>query len=94
VGVKFLIHGATHYGWIRMSVDFTAPVDHPPTVTITAYGYETVANQPIKAGSKPTAAVASGSHPEKKPTQPSLGALALGIDGLAIWRREETLSTM
>jgi hypothetical protein len=89
VGVKFLIHGTTHFGWIRMSVDFTAPVDHPPTATITAYGYETVANQPIKAGSKPTTAVTSASDPGKKLMRPSLGTLALGADGLAIWRRKE-----
>ena len=92
VGVEFLIHGATHYGWIRMSVDFRPIRGKLPSATITAYGYETVANKPIKAGSAPTA-VASASFEVMKSGQPSLGMLALGADGLAIWCRKETLST-
>jgi hypothetical protein len=93
VGVKFLIHGTTHYGWIRMSVDFRPIRGKLPSATITAYGYETVADKPIKAGSAPTA-VASASFEVMKSGQPSLGMLALGADGLAIWRRKETLSTI
>jgi hypothetical protein len=92
VGVKFLIHGATHYGWIRLSADLPARLGESPSATITAYGYETVANKPIKAGSAPTA-VASATLEVMKSGQPSLGMLALGADGVAIWRRKETLST-
>ncbi|MGH9493885.1 MAG: hypothetical protein ACRD3B_02710 [Candidatus Sulfotelmatobacter sp.] len=90
VGVKFLIHGATHYGWIRLSANFPASGDGQTSATITAYAYETVPNKPIKAGSRPTASVDSVS--DLKTTQPSLGMLAVGTDGLAIWRREEELT--
>ncbi|MGH9493884.1 MAG: hypothetical protein ACRD3B_02705 [Candidatus Sulfotelmatobacter sp.] len=91
VGVKFLIYGATHYGWIRLSADFPARLGKQASATITAYAYETVANKPIKAGSAATA-VASAGFEVMKPAQPSLGLLALGSDGAAIWRRKETLS--
>ncbi len=93
VGVKFLIHGVAHYGWIRMSVDFRPIRGKLPSATITAYGYETVANKPIKAGSVPTA-LASASFEVMKSGQPSLGMLALGADALAIWRRKETFSML
>jgi hypothetical protein len=89
LGVKFLIHGATHYGWIRLSLDFPLTLGKKPSATITAYGYETVANKAIKAGSRPTASVASLSDGEMRQSRPSLGMLALGVEGLPIWRREE-----
>jgi hypothetical protein len=88
VGTRFQINGATHYGWIRLSADFPAKLGELPSATITAYAYETVANKAIKAGSAPTANT-SAISPIWKSAQPSLGTLALGADGLAIWRREE-----
>src|SRR5262249_14463262 len=47
VGVKFLINGAVHFGWVRLSANFVSRLD---SATITAYAYETVANKTIKAG--------------------------------------------
>jgi hypothetical protein len=44
LGVKFLISGETHYGWIRLNVP------SPFGGTITGYAYETEANKPITAG--------------------------------------------
>ncbi len=94
IGVKFLIHGATHFGWIRITVDFRASGGFPPAATITAYSYETVTNKSLSAGSRPAPAVTSASNTEVRHACASLGALALGSDGLAIWRREETLSAL
>ena len=51
--------------------------------TITAYAYETVANKPITIGS--TTEMAD----EPQAPNPSLGMLAMGTDGLTLWRREE-----
>jgi hypothetical protein len=47
LGLKFKIHGKTHYGWARLTVTdqgFTL------TATLTGYAYETNPNQPIIAG--------------------------------------------
>jgi len=98
VGVRFLINGHTHYGWIRLTVT-TNPKPHTAimSATITAYAYETVANKAIAAG---TAAIApSATNKPTAETQtlrsfvhqdgPSLGMLAAGADALPIWRREE-----
>ncbi len=90
VGVKFQIHGQTHYGWIRMTVNTDFPAGM--TATITAYAYETVANKAIKAGSTKSTAenVAKVTQTLTKPAGASLGMLALGFDGLQLWRREQT----
>ncbi len=91
VGVRFLINGETHYGWVRLTV--TTSPDKFISATITAYAYETVANQPLQAGTgeAPTAEI---QVPENIQNQagPWLGMLALGADGLPRWRREETLT--
>ena len=95
LGVKFLINGATHYGWIRLTIDVS---DRMSTV-IKDYAYETVANQPIKAGAGIPAASVDENHApanqieKARPGQAealtetpktrgaSLGMLALGADG-------------
>jgi hypothetical protein len=84
LGVKFLIKGQTHYGWVRLSVDNA----NRNTGTITAFAYETVANKKIAAGitAAPEDAQANTIAPEKG--RPSLGMLALGSDGLAMWRHD------
>ncbi|MFZ0321904.1 MAG: hypothetical protein WAL56_22455 [Candidatus Sulfotelmatobacter sp.] len=83
VGVEFLIDGAIHYGWIRMTVNAK---DLPLGVTISGYAYETVAGQPIQAGQMADRASAPA---EGAPmAQPSLGALALGSQGLEAWQRK------
>lgn len=90
VGVKFQIQGKTHYGWIRMTVNTDFPAGM--SATITAYAYETVANKAIKAGSTKSAAlnVAQVNKGVTRGSAGSLGMLALGSEGLQIWRREET----
>ena len=84
LGVTFKISGQTHYGWVRVNLH---------TKTITGYAYETNANQPILAGEKSGPVTSAPADPAQVLTplkQPAtLGALALGADGLSLWRREE-----
>lgn len=77
LGVRFLINGETHYGWVRFTVS-TEPRGF--SAEITGYAYETVANQKILAGeAAPQAEV-------QQPSAQSLGVLALGASGLRMWR--------
>jgi hypothetical protein len=86
LGVAFIIDGATHYGWIRLSV--TIAQYEPMTATVTGYAYETVANQSIHAGQLSDEASAPA---ESAPlAKPSLGVLALGSQGMALWRRQDS----
>jgi hypothetical protein len=85
VGVEFVIDGATHYGWIRMTTT-AGKRRYETAFTITGYAYETVAGQAIKAGQlSDEASVSPQSAPLAKPL---LGVLALGSQGMALWRRD------
>lgn len=90
LGVRFLIDGETHYGWVRLTV--ITPQDGPMSATITGYAYETVANKPIFAGTegRPTAEAHVPKNIQNQ-AGPSLGMLAFGSEGLALWRRDEAL---
>jgi len=88
LGFKFLINGQVHFGWARMTV-----TNDLRNVVLTGYAYETTPNTniieghtsgPEKAGS---AAPADLLAPAPQPA--TLGMLARGADGLALWRREE-----
>jgi hypothetical protein len=87
LGIKFLINGKTHFGWMRMTVGAAL------TGYATGYAYETMADQPILAGktSGPDVETRAALPAPTLPVKPlqSLGMLALGVDGVAIWRREE-----
>jgi hypothetical protein len=101
VGLRFTIKGKVHYGWARVSVSkfyFTA--------VLTGYAYETIPGKSIKAGQTfdilpPTpdslspddpGPGASLTNPIPDNSQPaSLGLLALGAPGLAVWRREDSV---
>ncbi len=88
LGVKFLIHGTTHYGWISLSSNY---VNRKSIAAhINAFAYETVAGRRISAGS--TSSNSSEDVASPATTGPSLGMLALGSDGLTLWRREENVS--
>lgn len=92
LGVRFPINGQTHYGWIRLTVT-TNPQAHGPMMTakITGYAYETIPKKPILAGTakQPTANIQVPQNIQDQ-IGPSLGVLALGSEGLPLWRREET----
>jgi hypothetical protein len=84
LGVRFLINGETHYGWIRLTV--TTPPGGIISAMITGYAYETIANKPIEAG---TAATTAAVQARPRQARPSLGMLAAGAEGMPLWRREE-----
>jgi hypothetical protein len=85
LAVKFVdIEGKLHYGWVRVVTD----LDYNPVID--AYAYETVPNKPIPAGAlegddnEATAVV-----PAEQAHHASLGWLAAGASGIAVWRKEE-----
>jgi hypothetical protein len=98
LGLKFSIHGQTHYGWLRISVHIPNAKKNGFNAFITGYAYETEANTAIIAGQETGAVETSCSSqpgsrqhladPHTNPTQASLGMLARGVDTLAIWRRD------
>jgi hypothetical protein len=86
LGVKFLINGETHYGWIQMNTNTVGSM----SATIVAYAYEIQANKKVTIGSAADAAEVRTSPAAKIVASnrgPSLGMLALGTDGLNMWRR-------
>ncbi|MFZ0318948.1 MAG: hypothetical protein WAL56_07470 [Candidatus Sulfotelmatobacter sp.] len=79
LGVKFLIAGEVHYGWVRLSVGGSSRL----RAGISGYAFETVANRPIRAGQISDDANETSSfvgvEDGTKPVLPgSLGMLALG----------------
>jgi hypothetical protein len=96
LGLKFLIKGKTHFGWARVKLDTR---QRPFAATLTGYAYETIPGNSIIAGAtkgpddggraeQPSPAALAA--PPPKPA--TLGLLAMGARGLAIWRREESVS--
>lgn len=86
LGVKFKINGATHFGWVRMTVNV---LSRGVSGTITAFAYETVAGKAIEAGHTSDSATTEKAKVNRVETsQQCLGSLALGADGLTLWRRE------
>lgn len=90
-GVKFMINGEAHYGWIRLSMQIKN--EAPPfRATMTGYAYETIANKPIVAGatkeSDAGAQVSSAAHETTAAPATTLGMLATGALGLSILRKE------
>lgn len=93
VGVKFKINGATHYGWIRVKITSDTVTGDVISGTVTEYGYETIANKVVKAGLASKNAVDDEAREREGRMAPSLGAFALGADGLVLWRRDDTQSS-
>jgi hypothetical protein len=89
LGLKFSIKGKVHFGWARFVTD-SRPV--PPRAELTGFAYETIPGKAIVAGA--TKGLEDAEQPDRasrnthssKPA--TLGALALGVPGLDIWRRE------
>jgi hypothetical protein len=90
LGLKFLINGKTHFGWARVKV--TVTTFRPITATLTGYAYETIPGKAIIAGatSGPDDAEPAASLNTPHPEPATLGALAMGVPGLSIWRRKES----
>jgi hypothetical protein len=93
LGLKFKIDGVYHYGWARLTVEFQKQEDGKPRTWLahlSGYAYETTPGKPITAGKTQggVAEDADESLPVSVADQTSLASLALGANGLAIWRRE------
>jgi hypothetical protein len=104
LGVVFQIKGKPHYGWMRIknSSDTSA--------TFTGYAYETIPGKAIKVGQthgKDDVEASAGTMnpddpgpgasitapiPDKRPA--SLGMLAMGAQGVPLWRRKQEMETV
>ena len=94
LGLKFKIHGETHFGWARFNVTLsqTATIQ----ATLTGYAYETVPNKAIVTG-KTKGPDADNDAPIANVRVPttavaSLGLLARGSSGLVAWRRRDAIA--
>jgi hypothetical protein len=94
LGLKFIIKGKVHYGWARLTVQWKTRF-----AELTGYAYETIPGKSIITGktkgpddrsSAEQPSPATLAAPPPKPA--TLGLLAMGARGLAIWRREESVS--
>jgi hypothetical protein len=93
LGVRFMINGEPHFGWVRLTV----MGGHPFKAELTGYAYETIPNKAIIAGKTNGPDDISIEEPGAALTTPTpgpatLGALALGARGLSLWRREEPVA--
>jgi hypothetical protein len=99
LGLRLSIDHQAHYGWARFSVQ----VDGTSiTAVLTGYAYETQAGRAIRAGQTSGTADDAGEtegpqprvpDPDSKPISrgagpASLGVLALGAQGLPLWRSD------
>jgi hypothetical protein len=103
LGLKFQLHGKTHYGWARLNVAIKA--GHNIVATLTGYAYETLVNKTILAGQTSgdtgdmltdPASAESGISNSSAPTvgprsrlqqSSSLGRLALGAGSVPLRRQ-------
>ena len=89
LGLRFVINQEAHYGWARLSVGCNRG-NNKIFALLTGYAYETDANRPIVTGqTADREEPAPASLRTNGQPRPSLGILALGSQGLAMWRREE-----
>jgi hypothetical protein len=93
LGVKFVIRGQTHYGWVRLSVKQMGTRLCEWEGLVTGYAYESTPNASILTGQKTGAGEVGEVFPDlNQPAvraTPSLGLLARGAQALDVWRRED-----
>jgi hypothetical protein len=80
LGLKFLVNGKVHYGWLRLKVGWNKKEGHPLIhPLLQGYAYETIPNKPIIAGKTRGKDVIT--------VEPaSLGHLARGASAIPAWR--------
>ncbi len=91
LGVKLSIDGETHYGWVRVLATNDGLFIHG---AVTGYAYETVPDVPIAAGIGGEPISKLDAWPEgtaqslavAKTPPATIGLLATGAGGLAVWR--------
>jgi hypothetical protein len=88
LGVEFKIRKKIHYGWARLTFD------RGRKAMLTGYAYETIAGKSIIAGkTRPDDSSVNASvinYLPERPQPASLGVLALGAQGVSLWRRKES----
>jgi hypothetical protein len=81
LGLKFVVGGEFHYGWVRMTVTHDLKL-----TAVTGFAYETEPNKPIRAGKESGSDEESASEPLPSGSEISepatLGMLALGWPAL------------
>jgi len=101
LGLSFRVKGRSHYGWARLNVQYHVSKGGGDyfIATLTGYAFETIAGKSIKAGQTKEAAddpTNEDFNPGASLTNPvpdisrSLGMLALGLQGVPIWRRKKS----
>jgi hypothetical protein len=100
VGFQFSQAGSVHYGWARLKVGVGETYWGKRTlIKLLGYGYEPTANTGIaagsctatpasKAGTKSSGAVSDATSQDAPPA-PALSMLALGSNGLSLWRMKK-----
>lgn len=99
LGLRFQFSGQTHYGWAQFTfvqAGFNGSIPYV-TAHLMGYAYDTVPNQPLRAGQKVSGDVDSslnrpGQNTPRAATSlqhATLPLLALGSQGLSVWRRKE-----
>jgi len=85
LGVRFLIGGQMHEGWVRLTMK--CGLDGV-SGTITGYAFDTVPNETGLAAGQIRGGTAGTKAPEHAAAKPAtLGMLGLGAAGLELWRR-------
>jgi hypothetical protein len=83
LGVKFLILGEVHYGWVRVDLNGTLQKFYG---AVSGYAYESTANAPIKTGQKSSSESSKSARRKiaglPAPAKSGLGQLAIGALGL------------
>lgn len=82
LGLKFTIHGKTHYGWARLTIRWA---NYQLNATLTGYAYETIPNKSIIAGRT--------KGPDVTVEPVTLGHLAQGASAVPAWRVKQTAAT-
>lgn len=92
LGIRFLINGEAHYGWARLNAGYD--YHHKDIFALlTGYAYETQPDTPIRAGdtgqNDPDDSTGQTLPIPAIKEQRTLGALALGTTGIAVWRSNQ-----
>jgi len=89
LGIRFRVGQDTHYGWARISIQVSRQ-KRCLEALLTGYAYESQAGKSIRAGDTGQEDLDDDSTSQTFPVpikeQPTLGALALGSTGIAVWR--------
>lgn len=103
VGFQFSESGKPHYGWMRIKVKLSSQRYVYPSLVLSEFGYESSPNTAIAAGNCGSSASQQSAKADKKAeanarssstgnirqaVPASLGMLALGSEGIPLWREQ------